>query len=62
MLAWALWLASSLVGWLKWGWECFTTGGHWKQTSRLVLPGFGRKKAGEEKAGLEEDVEAIREE
>jgi len=47
MLAWALWLASSLIGWLKWGWESFTTGGYWKQTSKLVLPGFGRKKDGD---------------
>jgi len=27
MLAWALWLASSLVRWLTWGWEQFSTGG-----------------------------------
>ncbi len=44
MLAWALWLASSLIGWLKWGWESFTMGGYWKQTSKLHLPGIGRKK------------------
>ena len=44
MLAWALWLASSLIGWLKWGWESFTTGGYWKQTTKIILPGFGRKK------------------
>lgn len=44
MLAWALWLASSLIGWLKWGWESFTTGGYWKQTKKIILPGFGRKK------------------
>lgn len=44
MLAWALWLASSLIGWLKWGWESFTVGGYWKQTSKLILPGFGKKK------------------
>jgi hypothetical protein len=50
MLAWALWLASALIGWLKWGWESFTTGGYWKQTPKLVLPGF-RKKKGEKKEG-----------
>jgi hypothetical protein len=44
MLAWALWLASSLVGWLKWGWQSFTEGGYWKQTPMITLPGFGRKK------------------
>jgi hypothetical protein len=29
MLAWALWLANSLVGWLKWAWERFSDGGLW---------------------------------
>ena len=29
MLAWALWLANSLVGWLKWAWEQFSDGGLW---------------------------------
>ena len=24
MLAWALWLAVSLLNWLKWGWGCFS--------------------------------------
>ncbi|MGH8716921.1 MAG: hypothetical protein ACREUI_09430, partial [Burkholderiales bacterium] len=27
MLAWALWLAFALLGWLKWGWGCFSQGG-----------------------------------
>jgi hypothetical protein len=30
MLAWALWLARALVGWLQWGWECFSNGGIWR--------------------------------
>jgi len=30
MLAWALWLAYALLGWLRWGWECFTAGGGWR--------------------------------
>jgi len=34
MLCWALWLASSLLGWIRWGWGCFTEGGYWK--ARLV--------------------------
>lgn len=29
MLFWALWLAFSLVGWLRWGWGCFTSGRPW---------------------------------
>ena len=27
MLAWALWLAASLIRWLKWAWEQFSSGG-----------------------------------
>jgi hypothetical protein len=30
MLAWALWLASSLLAWLRWGWACINEGGLWK--------------------------------
>jgi hypothetical protein len=36
MLIWALWLALSLLKWLKWGWESFSKGGLWK---KLPLPG-----------------------
>ncbi len=31
MLAWSLWLAVSLLNWLKWGWGCFSSGGIWKK-------------------------------
>jgi hypothetical protein len=30
MLLWALWLAYSLLKWLKWGWESFTSDGYWR--------------------------------
>lgn len=30
MLAWALWLSSALVRWLKWGWSCYARGGYWR--------------------------------
>ncbi len=30
MLAWALWLAFSLLRWLRWGWTCMTAGGLWR--------------------------------
>lgn len=29
MLVWALWLAFSLVKWMRWGWDCFSTKGYW---------------------------------
>jgi hypothetical protein len=30
MLAWALWLAISVLAWLRFGWASFTTGGMWR--------------------------------
>jgi len=33
MLAWALWLAFSLLRWMKWGWQQFSLGGLWKDVS-----------------------------
>jgi hypothetical protein len=30
MLAWALWLAFSLLKWLRWAWQSFSTGGLWR--------------------------------
>ena len=30
MLAWALWLAASLLRWFRWGWQAFGTGGLWR--------------------------------
>lgn len=29
ILAWSLWLANALLGWLRWGWGCFAKGGLW---------------------------------
>ncbi len=34
MLAWALWLAFALVGWLRWGWGAFTSNGLWRRLRR----------------------------
>lgn len=30
MLAWALWLAYALIGWLRWGFDAWMHGGYWK--------------------------------
>jgi hypothetical protein len=40
MLAWALWLAASLIRWLKWAWTQFSQGGCWKssQTKSPAVP------------------------
>jgi len=34
MLAWALWLAYSLLDWLRWGWNCYASGGLWRPRKR----------------------------
>jgi hypothetical protein len=38
MLLWALWLASALLSWLRWGWECFSEGGLWQPADRAQAP------------------------
>jgi hypothetical protein len=38
MLLWSLWLAISLLNWLKWGWHCFNNGGLWKKTEKKKQP------------------------
>jgi len=31
MLAWALWLANALIGWLRWGFDAWSHGGYWRK-------------------------------
>lgn len=39
MLAWALWLANALIGWLRWGFHAWMQGGYWKSaTPRTAAP------------------------
>jgi len=39
MLAWSLWVAQALVGWLRWGWRQWTHGGYWiRRTPRSPRP------------------------
>lgn len=35
MLAWALWLASALVGWLRWAFAAWMQGGYWRRDARV---------------------------
>jgi hypothetical protein len=32
MLAWALWIASALLAWLRWAWTAYSEGGLWRQS------------------------------
>jgi hypothetical protein len=36
MLAWALWLANALIGWLRWGFDAWTRGGYWRKREPAV--------------------------
>lgn len=38
MLAWALWLAASLIRWLAWAWEQFSAGGCFRRKPKKVTP------------------------
>ncbi len=38
MLAWALWLAAALLGWLRWAWQAFSSGALWKPLRRAAPP------------------------
>ena len=46
MLAWALWLASALIHWLKWGWEQFSHETLWKSAPKRPVdspPPIGKR-------------------
>lgn len=53
MLLWSLWLAVSLLNWLKWGWTCFSNNGLWKKTQKAIKnpPISDNKTPGSSKTG-----------
>lgn len=46
MLLWALWLAFALLRWLRWGWQCFTVDGIWREPVKQQenVPASGQTK------------------
>lgn len=50
MLAWALWLAFALLGWLRWGWRCLATDGLWRAVGKRAGPAKDAGTAGADKA------------
>jgi hypothetical protein len=38
MLAWALWLANALIGWLRWGFNAWMRGGYWRSSPSSPAP------------------------
>lgn len=45
MLAWALWLAWSLLRWVPWGWSSLASGGLWRQVWRGTSLPLGPRRA-----------------
>lgn len=38
MLAWALWLANALIGWLRWAFGAWSEGGYWRKRAAKATP------------------------
>ena len=38
MLLWSLWLANSLLNWLRWGWSQYSLGGLWRRKPLVTAP------------------------
>ena len=38
MLLWALWLAYSVLGWLRWAWQQYSIAGYWRKIKRNKTP------------------------
>ena len=38
MLAWAMWLATSLLKWIQWGWTALNTDGFWRKKTLISTP------------------------
>lgn len=36
MLAWALWLANALIGWLRWAFAAWSRGGYWQKRMKIT--------------------------
>lgn len=48
MLAWAIWLANALIGWLRWGFDAWTKGGYWrKREAKRPMPSLPAQPATE---------------
>jgi hypothetical protein len=50
ILLWALWLAFAVIAWLRWAWDCFSSGGLWRPLA--LRKKFGKRAA----AAAETDI------
>jgi hypothetical protein len=55
MLAWALWLANALIGWLRDAWAAWTRGGYWqlRPATKRAAPAAQKEKANPAQAATE---------
>jgi hypothetical protein len=60
MLAWALWLAASLLRWLRWGFQAFRSGGAWKARPPRERRPANPRVAPDEIAHAQAALEALR--
>ena len=56
MLAWALWLARSLLDWVRWGWQGFASGGYWPPRQPSKRSGWFRRRRADAMAKSPEDA------
>jgi hypothetical protein len=47
MLAWAIWLANALIGWLRWCFDAWTQGGYWRKRDLKRAPPRPAEPAGD---------------
>lgn len=52
ILAWAMWLAAALLGWLRWTWQAMGHGGYWDRRPAMGQAGaWDRRPAADEASG-----------
>ena len=57
MLAWALWLANSLLNWLRWGWGCFSADGLWRKSPQRAFAKWRRSEEEIGKKGADKEAD-----
>jgi len=57
MLVWSLWLAFALLGWLRWGWRCYSRDGLWRAIPLELRKGYRKRHAAEASAPAPEGGE-----
>ncbi len=57
MLLWSLWIVFALMNWIKWGWQCLSSGQLWNnEPVKRTRRNFGRNKTNANESGKEGSV------